>query len=53
MDIFYFIVIFLILSFLEKFFVRLEVKHNIDLFYALYRKDVICVLKKEGKLNDL
>lgn len=48
---FIFLMIFSI--FLEKKFVRWAVIQNIDLFYALYRDDIIRTLKKEGKINDL
>ena len=48
---FIFLMIFSI--FIEKKFVRWAVIQNIDLFYALYRDDIIRTLKKEGKINDL
>lgn len=44
------IIIFFIMFLVEKFVVRFEIKRNIDLFYALYREDVIRVLKKENLL---
>lgn len=46
-----FIIIFFFITILvETIIVRFEIKQNIDLFYALYRQDVIKVLKKENRL---
>lgn len=50
MNYLFFIIFFFVTFFVEIIIVRFEIKHNIDLFYALYRQDVIRVLKKENLL---
>lgn len=52
-NLFGFIFLMIFSIFIEKKFVRWAVIQNIDLFYALYRDDIIRTLKKEGKINDL
>ena len=52
-NLFGFIFLMIFSVFIEKKFVRWAVIQNIDLFYALYRDDIIRTLKKEGKINDL
>lgn len=46
----FFIIFFFITILVEMIIVRFEIKQNIDLFYALYRQDVIKILKKENRL---
>lgn len=50
MSFLFFIIFFFITVLIEIIVVRFEIKQNIDLFYALYRQDVIKILKKEKRL---
>ena len=45
-----FILFLIFWVFIDYFMVRFEIKSNIDLFYALYRKEVLKELKKNGKI---
>lgn len=46
------IIIFIVISILDYFIVKLEIKQNIDLFYDLHKNKVNKILNKSDKLNE-